>query len=65
MAGAIAIDVTNQGHASDSADPFVEGISELLAVLSRAKRAELVTTGILVGILAGCATDAILTAGGA
>jgi ZIP family zinc transporter len=37
----------------------------LLGMLGRARRADLVAAGILVGLVAGFATDAILTAGGA
>jgi hypothetical protein len=37
----------------------------LLGMLGRARRTGLVATGILIGLIAGFATDAILTAGGA
>jgi ZIP family zinc transporter len=37
----------------------------LLGMLGRTRRTGLITTGILVGLIAGFATDAILTAGGA
>jgi ZIP family zinc transporter len=48
-----------------AAGSIIYVIIQLLGVLARAKRTELVTAGILVGMIAGFATDAILTAGGA
>ena len=48
-----------------AAGSIIYVIIQLLGVLALAKRAELVTAGILVGMIAGFATDAILTAGGA
>jgi len=48
-----------------AAGSIIYVVIQLLGVLTRAKRAELVTAGILVGMVAGFATDAILTAGGA
>ncbi|CAN5458211.1 ZIP family metal transporter [soil metagenome] len=47
-----------------AAGSIIYVIIQLLGVLARAKRTELVTAGILVGMIAGFTTDAILTAGG-
>lgn len=40
-------------------------IIQLLGVLARARRMDLVAIGVLVGLIAGFATDAVVTAGGA
>ncbi len=40
-------------------------IAQLLGVAARAKRPDLVAYGLLLGLLAGFITDAIVTAGGA
>jgi ZIP family zinc transporter len=48
-----------------AAGSIIYVIIQLLGVLSRARRTELAAGGILVGVIAGFATDAILTAGGA
>ncbi|MDP9027181.1 MAG: zinc permease [Actinomycetota bacterium] len=48
-----------------AAGSIVYVIIQLLGVLARARRTELTAAGILVGMIAGFATDAILTAGGA
>jgi len=48
-----------------AAGSIIYVIIQLLGVLARAKRTGVVTAGILVGMIAGFATDAILTAGGA
>lgn len=40
-------------------------VIQLLGIAGRAKRMDLVATGVLVGLLAGFLTDAIVTAGGA
>lgn len=48
-----------------AAGSIIYVIIQLLGVLARARRTELVTAGAVVGVIAGFATDAILTAGGA
>ncbi len=48
-----------------AAGSIIYVVMQLLGVLGRARRTELTAVGILVGLLAGFATDAILTAGGA
>jgi ZIP family zinc transporter len=48
-----------------AAGSIIYVIIQLLGVLAQAKRTELVTAGILIGMIAGFATDAILTSGGA
>jgi len=40
-------------------------VAQLLGVASRAKRPDLLGYGLLLGLLAGFLTDAIVTAGGA
>jgi ZIP family zinc transporter len=40
-------------------------VIQLLGIAGRAKRMDLVATGVLIGLLAGFLTDAIVTAGGA
>ena len=40
-------------------------VIQLLNVASKAKRSDLLAVGLLIGILAGFITDAIVTAGGA
>jgi len=47
-----------------AAGSIVYVIAQLLGVLARARRADLVAAGLLVGMLAGFATDAIVIAGG-
>jgi ZIP family zinc transporter len=48
-----------------AAGSIVYVVIQLIGMLARARRAELTAGGILIGMLAGFATDAILTAGGA
>ena len=48
-----------------AAGSIVYVIAQLLGVAARAKRADLVAYGLLIGILAGFLTDAIVSAGGA
>lgn len=48
-----------------AAGSIVYVIAQLLGVAARAKRADLVAYGLLLGILAGFITDAIVSAGGA
>jgi ZIP family zinc transporter len=48
-----------------AAGSIVYVIAQLLGVAARAKRADLVAYGLLIGLLAGFITDAIVTAGGA
>lgn len=48
-----------------AAGSIVYVIAQLLGVAARAKRADLVAYGLLIGLLAGFVTDAIVTAGGA
>ena len=48
-----------------AAGSIIYVIVTLLGVLARARRTELTAAGILVGMIAGFVTDAILTAGGA
>lgn len=48
-----------------AAGSIVYVIVQLLGVLGRARRSDLTAAGVLVGMIAGFATDAILTAGGA
>ncbi|MHA3703243.1 ZIP family metal transporter [Jatrophihabitans sp. YIM 134969] len=47
-----------------AAGSIVYVIAQLLGVAARARRADLVAYGLLIGMLAGFATDAIVTAGG-
>ena len=47
-----------------AAGSIVYVVCQLLGVAARAKRTDLVAYGILVGLLAGFATDAIVTAAG-
>ena len=47
-----------------AAGSIVYVIAQLLGVASRARRADLVAYGLLIGLLAGFITDAIVTAGG-
>ncbi|MBC7559891.1 MAG: hypothetical protein H7270_11175 [Dermatophilaceae bacterium] len=48
-----------------AAGSIVYVIAQLLAVASRARRMDLVAAGLLIGIIAGFLTDAIVIAGGA
>ena len=48
-----------------AAGSIVYVIAQLLGVAARSKRADLIAYGLLLGILAGFVTDAIVTAGGA
>ena len=48
-----------------AAGSIVYVIAQLLGVAARARRADLVAYGLLLGILAGFITDAIVSAGGA
>jgi len=48
-----------------AAGSIVYVIAQLLGVAARAKRADLVAYGLLIGLLAGFLTDAIVSAGGA
>ncbi len=48
-----------------AAGSIVFVIAQLLGVAARAKRTDLVAYGLLIGLLAGFVTDAIVTAGGA
>ncbi|MDQ2836915.1 MAG: ZIP family metal transporter [Actinomycetota bacterium] len=48
-----------------AAGSIVYVIAQLLGIASRAKRADLVAYGLLLGLLAGFITDAIVSAGGA
>jgi zinc transporter, ZIP family len=48
-----------------AAGSIVYVIAQLLGVAARAKRGDLVAYGLLIGILAGFITDAVVTAGGA
>lgn len=48
-----------------AAGSIVYVIAQLLGVAARAKRADLVAFGLLLGLLAGFITDAVVTAGGA
>ena len=48
-----------------AAGSIVYVIAQLLGVAARAKRTDLVAYGLLIGLLAGFITDAIVTAGGA
>ena len=48
-----------------AAGSIVYVVAQLLGVAARAKRTDLVVFGILIGLLAGFVTDAIVTAGGA
>ncbi len=48
-----------------AAGSIVYVIAQLLGIAARAKRADLVAYGLLIGLLAGFLTDAIVTAGGA
>ncbi len=48
-----------------AAGSIVYVIAQLLGVAARAKRPDLVAYGLLLGLLAGFITDAIVTAGGA
>jgi len=50
---------------SVAAGSIVYVIAQLLGVAARAKRADLVAYGLLLGLLAGFITDAVVTAGGA
>jgi ZIP family zinc transporter len=47
-----------------AAGSIVYVIAQLLGVVARARRADLVATGLLIGLLAGFVTDAIVIAGG-
>jgi zinc transporter, ZIP family len=48
-----------------AAGSIIYVVAQLLGVASRAKRMDLVTIGLLIGMLAGFLTDAIVSAGGA
>jgi ZIP family zinc transporter len=48
-----------------AAGSIVYVIAQLLGIAARAKRNDLLAYGLLVGMLAGFATDAIVTAAGA
>jgi len=48
-----------------AAGSIIYVVIQLLGVLARARRTDITAAGILVGMIAGFATDAILTAGGA
>jgi ZIP family zinc transporter len=48
-----------------AAGSIVYVIAQLLGVAGRAKRPDLVAYGLLVGLLAGFVTDAVVSAGGA
>jgi len=48
-----------------AAGSIIYVVIQLLGVLARARRTDMTAAGILVGMIAGFATDAILTAGGA
>ena len=48
-----------------AAGSIVYVIAQLLGVAARAKRSDLIAYGLLLGILAGFLTDAIVSAGGA
>jgi ZIP family zinc transporter len=48
-----------------AAGSIVYVVCQLLGVAARAKRSDLLSYGILVGMVAGFATDAIVTAAGA
>jgi len=48
-----------------AAGSIIYVITQLIAVAARAKRADLVAYGLLIGLVAGFLTDAIVTAGGA
>jgi ZIP family zinc transporter len=47
-----------------AAGSIIYVIAQLLGIAARARRADLVSYGLLVGLLAGFATDAIVTAAG-
>jgi ZIP family zinc transporter len=47
-----------------AAGSLIYVITQLVGVASRAKRSDLLACGILVGLLAGFLTDAIVTAAG-
>ncbi len=48
-----------------AAGSIIYVVCQLLGVAARANRMDLVATGLLIGLLAGFLTDAVVTAGGA
>ena len=48
-----------------AAGSIIYVVAQLLGIAAKAKRTDLLAYGLLLGMLAGFATDAIVTAGGA